>query len=88
MTTTTMSYAVFDKQPETLPDFVWTPWVINLGDDLEQTRRLVINKFIRNRGGLDGLQKIFLYEHPEKAIRHRNGKLAQVVCVEYDIKPN
>ena len=84
---TTLYYSVSDSLPTHLPPESWTPWKVNPNDDIELTRRLVINRFIRDRGGIDGLNTLFLFEHGPDAPRHANGNLSQVTRIEYSIAP-
>ena len=82
----TMFYAVFAEQQTSLPDWVWKPW-IGCDDNTDMTRRMVVNRFIRDRGGIDGLKTVFVYEHGEDAPRHDNGNLKQVNVIEYWVSP-
>lgn len=83
----TMFYTVFAEQPASLPDWVWKPWINCDDNTTDMTRQLVVNRFIRDRGGIEGLKKVFLYEHSEDAPRHANGNLKQVNVIEYFISP-
>ena len=80
----TRFYAVFDHQPETIEDYQWREWR-NCGPDKEQDRLLVVHRFIRNRGGAEGLKTIFLYERDGSEPTYRNGQPQRCTAVEYKV---
>ena len=85
MTSETRWFAIFpDKAPEQITTSDWKPWVL-ADSDRELQRRLVINKFIRERGGVDGLREIHLFEHDADAPRHKNGAPLRVTSIVYSV---
>lgn len=87
MSAATMYYAVFDAKPESIPLEAWKPWIHCEGDP-EITRKLVLHRFLRNRGGIGDLRTVYLYEHPADAPCFRNGSPKVVTAIEYSVQPN
>lgn len=85
---TTRFYALFpNTEPETIRPEDWTEWR-NMDDDRDQSRIMVLRKFIRNRGVAAGLRRVYLYEHDERTPRHETND-APMCCrsVTYSIGP-
>ena len=84
--TDTMYYQVHDSAPTHLPDYAWHPWIHCTGEDIERLRRMVLNRFLRDRGGIDGERMtVFLYEHTSDAPRHSNGTPMTINSVQYEV---
>lgn len=74
------------RRPTHLNHEEFHPW-INCKDEIEFIKRMVINKYIRDRGGASRM-KVFLYHFAEDTERFENGRPKWVQETELEIIPS
>lgn len=84
--TDTMYYQCHATEPTHLPLDTWKPWIHCHGEDIERLRRIVLHRFLRDRGGIAGdRMTVFLFEHTSDAPRHSNGTPMTITSVKYEV---